>query len=69
MMRKFSHHIKSAGIELIGAYMSCLNDEGAMHKGYFIIEAPDEESTTGFFGQMEVKVREVKPFSEIAKTL
>ncbi len=62
-------HIKSAGIELVGAYMSCPNDEGAMHKGYFIIEAPDEESITEFFGPMEVEIREVKPFSEIAKTL
>lgn len=49
--------------------MSCPNDEGAMHKGYFIIEAPDEESITKFFRPMEVKIREVKPFSEIAKTL
>ena len=62
-------HIKSAGIELVGAYMSCPNDDGAMHKGYFIIESPDEVSIEKFFGPMEVKVREVKPFSEIAKTL
>jgi len=70
IMELFSEdHIKSAGIELVGAYMSCPNYEGAIHKGYFIIEAPDEESVTKFFGPMEVKVREVKPFSEIAKTL
>jgi hypothetical protein len=25
-------HISSAGIELVGAYMSCPNDEGAYHK-------------------------------------
>ena len=62
-------HIKSAGIELKGAYMSCPNDEGATHKGYFIIEAPDEETIKNFFGDMKVEVREVKPFSEIAKTL
>jgi len=70
IMELFSEeHIKSEGIGLVGAYMSCPNDEGAMHKGYFIIEAPDEESITKFFGAMEVKIREVKPFSEIAKTL
>jgi hypothetical protein len=62
-------HIKSVGIELVGAYMSCPNDEGAYHKGYFIIEAPDEETIKEFFGPMKVEVREVKPFSEIAKTL
>ena len=62
-------HISSAGIEVVGAYMSCPNDKGAIHKGYFIIEAPDEETIKNFFGPMKVEVREVKPFSEIAKTL
>jgi hypothetical protein len=62
-------HIKSEGIELVGAYMSCPNDEGAQHKGYFIIEASDEATIKKFFGPMKVEVREVKPFSEIAKTL
>jgi hypothetical protein len=62
-------HIRSAGIDLVGAYMSCPNDKGATHKGYFIIEAPDEETIKNFFGAMKVEVREVKPFSEIAKTL
>jgi hypothetical protein len=62
-------NIFSAGIGLVGAYMSCPNDEGAQHKGYFIIEAPNEESIQKFFGPMKVEIREVKPFSEIAKTL
>jgi hypothetical protein len=62
-------HIGSAGIQLVGAYMSCPVDEGAYHKGYFIIEAPDEETIKNFFGPMKVEIREVKPFSEIAKTL
>ena len=62
-------HISNAGIELVGAYMSCPNDEGAIHKGYFIIEAVDEETIKNFFGPMKVEIREVKPFSEIAKTL
>ncbi len=62
-------HISSEGIELVGAYMSCPNDDGAYHKGYFIIESPDEETIKKFFGPMKVDVREVKPLSEIAKTL
>lgn len=62
-------HISSAGIKMVGAYMSCPDDEGAYHKGYFIIESPDEETIKEFFGPMKVDIREVKPFSEIAKTL
>jgi hypothetical protein len=38
-------------------------------RGFFIIEAPDEKTVKGFFGPMKVEVREVKPFSEIAKML
>jgi hypothetical protein len=62
-------HISSSGIELVGAYMSCPNDEGAIHKGYFIIEAANKETIKNFFGPMKVEIREVKPLSEIAKTL
>jgi hypothetical protein len=62
-------HIKNAGIELVGAYMSCPVEETAHHKGFFIIEATDAETIKTFFGPMKVEVREVKPFSEIAKTL
>lgn len=62
-------NIKKAGIELIGAYMSCPVDESSVHKGYFIIEAPDKETIIKFFGPMKLlELREVKPFSEIAKT-
>jgi hypothetical protein len=49
--------------------MSCPIDEGEYHKGYFTIEASDEETIKNFFGPMKVEIREVKPFSEIAKTL
>jgi hypothetical protein len=63
-------HIKSAGIEIVGAYMSCPLDERIDHKGYFIIESPDKETIINFFGPMKLlDLREVKPFSEIAKTL
>jgi hypothetical protein len=62
-------HIGSAGIQLGGAYMSCPVDEGAYHKGYFIIEAPDKETIKNFFGSMKIEMRSVKTFSEIAKTL
>ena len=63
-------HIKSAGIELVGAYMSCPVDDRSYHKGYFIIESSDKESIINLFGPMKLlELREVKPFSEIAKTL
>jgi hypothetical protein len=63
-------HIKDAGIELVGAYMSCPVDDKSNHKGYFIIESPDKETIINFFGPMNLlELREVKPFSEIAKTL
>ncbi len=62
-------HINSAGIKLVGAYMSCPEDTSANHKGYFVIEAPSDEAITKFFGPMKVEIRPVKPLSEIAKTL
>ena len=63
-------HINSAGIEIVGAYMSCPLNGRLDHKGYFIIESPDKESIINFFGPMKLlDLREVKPFSEIAKTL
>ena len=50
--------------------MSCPVDESANHKGYFIIESPNKETIINFFGPMKLlELREVKPFSEIAKTL
>ncbi|MFY9638295.1 MAG: hypothetical protein WAK14_05790 [Methanobacterium sp.] len=63
-------NIKNAGIKLVGAYMSCPVEDRSYHKGYFIIEAPDKETIINFFGPMKLlELREVKPFSEIAKTL
>jgi len=44
-------HIKSTGIEMVGAYMSCPADETSHHKGFFIIEAPDEKPLKAFSGQ------------------
>jgi hypothetical protein len=62
-------NIKNAGINLTAAYMSCPQDTGANHKGYFTIDAPNPEAITKFFGPMKVEVRPVKPLSEVAKTL
>jgi hypothetical protein len=62
-------NIKSAGINLVAAYMSCPQDTAADHKGFFTIEAQNPESITKFFGPMTVEIRSVKPLSEIAKTL
>jgi len=50
--------------------MSCPNEDRSYHKGYFLIEAPDKETVINFFGPMKLlELREVTPFSEIAKTL
>jgi hypothetical protein len=62
-------HIKSAGIELVHAYMSCPEDKSMVHKGYFIINAPNIEIIEKFFGPLPIELRGVKPFNEIVKTL
>jgi hypothetical protein len=62
-------NMKNAGIKLIAAYMSCPQDTGADHKGFFTIEAQNPEAITKFFGPMTVEIRPVKPLSEVAKTL
>ncbi len=62
-------HVSSAGIQLVAGYMSCPEDTSANHKGYFVIEAPDEATITKFFDPMKVEIRSVKPLSEVAKTL
>ncbi len=62
-------HISNAGIQLVAGYMSCPEDTSSNHKGYFVIEAPDEAAITKFFGPMKVEIRPVKPLSEVAKTL
>jgi len=62
-------NVNKVGIKILGAYMSCPNDKGAYHKGYFVIEALDEETIHNFFGPMKVDLKEVKTFREIAKTL
>lgn len=62
-------NIQKAEIKLQGAYVSCPKDSGAEHKGFFIVEANSAIDVTNFFGAMTVDVREVVPFSEVAKTL
>ena len=62
-------NIKNAGINLTAAYMSCPQDTGVDHKGYFTIDSPNPEVITKFFGPMKVEVRPVKPLSEVAKML
>jgi hypothetical protein len=62
-------NIKSGGIKIEAAYMSCPQDTAADHKGFFTIEAQDPETIKKFFGPMTVEIRPVKPLSEIAKTL
>jgi hypothetical protein len=61
-------NMQKAGIKLQGAYVSCPKG-GPEHKGFFIIEAENAMAVTNFFGPMTVEVREVVPFSEVAKML
>jgi hypothetical protein len=61
-------NIQKAGLKIQGAYVSCPKG-GVDHKGFFIVEANSSADVTKFFGPMTVEVREVVPFSEIAKTL
>jgi hypothetical protein len=53
----------------VGAYVSCPKDKSIDHKGYFIIDADSALTVSRFFGQMAVDVRQVVPFSEVAKTM
>jgi len=62
-------NMKNAGITMVAAYMSCPQDTNVDHKGFFTINATDEDAVKKFFGAMQVDVRPVKPLSEIAKTL
>jgi hypothetical protein len=62
-------NVKQAGIKINAAYMSCPKDTQAEHKGFFVVEADSPTAITSFFGQMAVQVREVVPFSEVAKKL
>ncbi len=56
-------------LTLTSANVSCPKDAGVDHKGFFIMEAKDAQAVRDFFGPMTVEVREVKPLSEVAKTL
>ena len=62
-------NIKKAGIKIAAAYMSCPKDTAADHKGFFTIEANNQDAISKFFGPMTVEIRPVQPLSEIAKTL
>ncbi len=62
-------NMKKSGINLTSANMSCPVDSSADHKGFFIVDSKDAQTVTKFFGPMTVDVREVKPLSEVAKTL
>jgi hypothetical protein len=60
---------KQAGVKIVGAYVSCPKDGGVDHKGFFVVEAASAAVVTAFFGPMMVDLREVVPFSEVAKTM
>ncbi len=70
MKQQFSEeNLKKSGIRLASANVSCPVDKASEHKGYFIVDAKDAQAVKNFFGPMAVDVREVKPLSEVAKTL
>jgi len=52
-----------------GCAIVCPKESQADHKGFFVVEADSPATATNFFGPMTVQVREVVPFSEVAKTL
>jgi hypothetical protein len=59
-------NMKKNNIKIEGAYVSCPK-EAVTHHGYFIVDAESTDAVKNFFGPMEVEVREVVPFSEVAK--
>ncbi|MCW3999203.1 MAG: hypothetical protein NWE93_03090 [Candidatus Bathyarchaeota archaeon] len=62
-------NVRKAGMKIEGAYVSCPKDESVEHKGFFIVDGESAKAVSDFFGPMKVELREVVPFSEIAKTL
>lgn len=62
-------NVRRAGVKLMGAYVSCPMAAGAEHKGYFIMDANNEATVRKLFGTMTVDVRQVSPYSEVAKTM
>lgn len=62
-------NVKRGNVKIDDAYMSCPKETRADHKGFFVVEAANPAVVTSFFGPMTVEVREVLPFSEVAKML
>ncbi len=62
-------NMRKAGVKMMDANLSCPIVGPPDHKGYFIVGAKDAATVTRFFGPMTVEIREVKPLSEVAKTL
>ncbi len=62
-------NIRKADINLVAAYMSCPADKSVDHKGFFTVDAPDENKIASYFGSMKVEIRPVQTLSEVAKKL
>ena len=62
-------NLKKNNIKLEDAYISCPKEEHSTHEGIFIISAENEGDAKNFFGSLDVEVKEVVPFNEVAKTL
>lgn len=61
-------NMKKYNVNLESAYVSCPKEQ-SMHHGYFIVSTENPDDVKKFFEPMEVEVREVVPFGEVAKTL
>ena len=62
-------NMKKYNVNLENAYVSCPKEEHSTHEGVFILSAESADDVKKFFGPMEVEVKEVVPFSEVAKNL
>ena len=62
-------NVKKAGVKIAATYMNCPNDTSVDHKGFFTVEAYNDEHVKKYFCPMAVEVRPVQPLSEVAKML
>jgi hypothetical protein len=68
LKKKFSEeNMKTHDVNLESAYVSCPKEQ-SMHHGYFIVNTESEGNVKSFFEPITVDVREIVPFSEVAKT-
>ncbi|HLN89760.1 MAG TPA: hypothetical protein VK253_06810 [Candidatus Binatia bacterium] len=60
---------KKAGVKIGSVNTSCPNDTYAYQMGLFAVEANSPKLGTRFFDPLNVQIREVLTFGEVAKKL